>query len=998
MTTDGHSHENPEATKARTRARYLELATRFFAVVAVLALVLGLRDTPIHPLQRTIRVVAPAPDVKVAKVCVAVQAKGGGSLERARIALYSEQAGRTFVLAGEALTDASGKACIERVALGSLWVLADAEKRARASTHIVLDADRALVLELPAAARLSVRVTDELGAALKAATVLVTASDPLPFGALTDEKGAITFDWLPPGPWTVRAAAPGFESVQRAGVTADLDVALRRLAAIDVRVVTADGKPAAKAAVLIGGSSLWPARRAETDAEGLSRIRGLSAGSYDLRAERGSDVSEALLGFELARGAQETITLKLLPGRMVTALVSDGEGPDVVPDADVVLVEGGLSTFPHHGRTAQNGMVSLGPIARGAATLSARAAEFVGGPVVPVPEPLTGAVRIPLLRGGTLRGEVVDVHDRPISGASIEVVGTDRFGLPIAETPMASNFQRGHFEWSLGGPPALVPAGELGVMPGPVPPIPRAGAAISTPTGLVALPPAIATAHVAPWVTMSNGEFTARPVTPGRVRALVRHPEFVEGASSLVSVAPGGEAKVKVVLLRGGSLEGRVRDERGFPVAGVEVELVADSGLFERSTITAGDGAFAFAAVPSKVTVTVARPEDRSRVALKKQLVIAEGERKEIELVLPVPREPVEILVLNERDAPVELAEVQVSSLDPAVSLRSTLFTDRTGRAVISDARELRLRLRIEAPGFALLERVLDAAPAEVRVALDPGSPVTGRVTAVRGRRAVEGALVTLRYGSTRKTTLTDAEGGYRFANVPEGRIELSVTHPSYAEGGASVDVKRTGRLDRPFELETIDLTEPGEIEGQVHDRDGRPVEGARVAVGNVSAYLPAGALPAGVVQTDASGSFVLRGVRPGTSSVSASLAGLGRGSVDGVVVDAGRTTRGIVVKLSERAADEDVPVGGSVAVTLGERGSGSALEVVVVAVANGSEADRGGVVAGDVIRRVDGEVPTSMAAARARLTGREGTDVVLELVRAGTPLRANVRREAVRR
>src|SRR5262245_45181195 len=108
------------------RARFFEVLTRIFALTAVLALVLGLRDTPLRPLPRTRQVVAPAADAKTAKLCVAVSSKGGGALGRARISVYAEQAGAKFVLAGEAVTDDDGKACIERVALGSVWVLADA--------------------------------------------------------------------------------------------------------------------------------------------------------------------------------------------------------------------------------------------------------------------------------------------------------------------------------------------------------------------------------------------------------------------------------------------------------------------------------------------------------------------------------------------------------------------------------------------------------------------------------------------------------------------------------------------------------------------------------------------------------------------------------------------------------------------------------------------------------------------------------------------------------
>ena len=72
--------------------------------------------------------------------------------------------------------------------------------------------------------------TDEAQVPLPRATVLVDTSDPLPFGALSDERGVATFSRLAGAPWSVKAAAPGYESVARAGVRGPVSIALRRLA------------------------------------------------------------------------------------------------------------------------------------------------------------------------------------------------------------------------------------------------------------------------------------------------------------------------------------------------------------------------------------------------------------------------------------------------------------------------------------------------------------------------------------------------------------------------------------------------------------------------------------------------------------------------------------------------------------------------------------------------------------------------------------------------
>ncbi len=976
-----------------------------FSALACLFFVVGLVDTRRVELEWVQAPPPPVPEAeRDARLSVLVRGRGTGPLEGATVQAFWENERRYF-WAGAELSDDEGRAELTRLPRGVLWILADAPGRARSSRRFELtDQSQTIELELDEEHRLAVRVVDDTGAPLARATVLVTSRDPLPFGALTDADGRVAVGRLPPSPWTVKASAPGYESVERGSVRDSVEIALRRLGSLRVEVRDPAGNPAAGAIVTIAGSSLWPARRTEAGADGVAKIAGLLGGAYDLKATLGSLVSAPFIGYELARGANDSLTLVLEPGRMVTAVVTDGEGPNpvLVPGADVVLAEGGLGSFPLRGRTGTDGKVVLGPISPGAATLAARARGFVGGAVVAVPDVLTEPVRVPLLRGATLRGEVVDSRGFPIDGASIEIVGTDLRGMPVAETPFANRFQGAHFAWSLGGPVPLIPAGELGVMPGPVPPIPAPGAAPSAPADpfLSAPEPSDADEVEAfePWISASDGSFVARPVTPGRVRALVRHPAYVEGASELVSLTPGAEAEVRVVLLQGGTLLGRVLDDRGTPVADAEVEISGSRSGVARATLTASDGSFEFAAVPAEVVVSVTRREDIGRVALRKTVSVREGERVEIELTLPAPRDAVRIVVTDADGQPIELAEVNALSLDPAVPLRSTLFTDQAGEAMLDNALGLALRVTVRAPGAPTTTQSFASAPESVTFELSPGVLVQGSVTAVRGRVSVAQALVTLVVDGERKTALTDANGSFVLRDVPEGRARLTVSHPDYAEAEQTVAIASTGRSDRPFELEPVDLEEPGEITGIVVDAEGEPVSGARVTLGSAASYLPVGTLPRGTAVSDSEGRFTLSGVRPGVHRVEAIAAVVGRGSVSGVRVEARRTTEDVELTLKGAASDDDSLASGGLAVTLGERGSGSALEIVVVQVAEGSEAERAGLREGDLLLAVDGAAASDMRDARARLSGAPGSDVVVEISRAGETLRLRVAREAVRR
>ncbi len=974
--------------------------------VALLAWLLGISaDSRARLRPAAIAPVAPAAQVAETErdgvLQVQVVSGQGQPLGPAQVRLFWER-GHHYFDAGHGVTDDTGRVTLDRVPRGAIWVLADAEGHARASTQLLIEGGvRDVKLVLGVATALAVKVTDEAHAPLVDATVLVTTADPLPFGALSDAQGNANLLRLGAPPFTVKVSAPGYESVTRSGVLGSLEVALRRLGSITVHVKLPDGKPAARAVVELGGATLWPARSTTADANGNCKIGGLLAGSYDLRASNQQLVSRVTMGVLLERGQDQEVTLTLEPGRFVTALVTDGSGPNphLVSNADVVLAEEGLSTFPLRGRSGNDGKVTLGPISHGPATLSGRAPEFIGSAVVAVPDVLTEALRLPLLRGGTLLGEVVDARGFPIDGASIEVVGTDGSGLPISETPQLMRFRRSHFSWALAGPPPMIAAGELGVMPGAIPPIPGSNAALAAAALDSAAQPLDADEELVPWITSAGGRFRATPVTPGLVRALVRHPDFVEAVSDAVTLTPGGEASVKVTLLHGGSLEGRVKDERDQPVEGAEVEVVAEHGTFQRATVTASDGSFAFSALPREVVVNVRRAENPNRIAKRVPLSVEEGKKATLELTLPALRDSVQVTVLDDEGRALELAEVNVLSLDPTSPLRTTGFSDARGQVELADARGLQLRISVQAPGFA--RQVLVVAASDTKAALElqlaRGAQVQGRVTALRGRRGVQGALVTLSFQGLRKTSTTNADGEYRISDVALGPIKLHVTHPDFAEGELSAVVSNPGRGDRAFELAAIDLEEPGAVEGEVRDERGEPVAGARVAAGRAPSYLPAGALPRGVAVTDANGAFSLQGLPSGATTIDAFSPDRGRGSAR-VEVRSLRTQSDVRINLRRSGSEQDPFAPGGVAVTLGERGSGATLEVVVVAVAENSEAERAGLQPGDIISAVNDAAPSSMHDARSRLSGALQSDVVVSVARAGAVQKLSVMREAVRK
>lgn len=908
------------------------------------------------------------------------------------LALRDEADGRRAYAAGEGTAGPDGHVRLLRLPRGEAWITADAEGRARASSAVVLEqGDRLVELVLEAGHRLDVEVKDERGEAIAGAEIEAAQADPLPIGARTGADGVAHVTRLGAPPWTVTARAKGFDEVTTHGAREGepMRMVLHKLGAIAVHVVDEHGAGVAGARVQIASPSLWPARSAECDASGAVRIGALPAGTYALRATSGDLASPIELGTELARGEEANVTLRLAASVTVAVrVVGDDDAP--VFGARVTLAESGISPFPVEATTDREGRARLGPVARGAASVAVRAESFVARELA-VPDPLPAEVRIALAHAGTIEGRVVDARGFPIDGATIEIAGTAFDGAPIDDDPRRTRFTDAQFASALAGPRPLVAAGELGVMPGPVPSIPAAGATVA------GMPPTVGTTDE-PWVTRKDGTYRASPASPGRVRVLVHHPQYVDASSDAVSLAPGGTVMLDVVMHAGGILEGRVVDAGGGGVQGARVVLAAAHGSMERMARTASDGSFGFAAVPTDVVLLVSPDDEGSNVELRAHVAIPEGGHKSITLQLGPARDPLPVRVRDDRGYPVEGAQVTVVSLDSTSALRETSFTDGHGETVLPHAKGIALRAEVRADDLAPSVMRIEPSANAVEVTLARAESAAGEVRSTRGDPIAD-AEVTLYTDLGARKCRTSADGAFTLAELAAGHARVVVRASGFARASREVNVDaNAGR--RPTTFERIELIPGGSAEGVVLDARGDPVIGARVAVDLVPTYLAVGATPPGVAVTDARGRFRLDDLAEGALTLEAFSPDLGRARQD-THVFAGEVTHEVRFVLRGGATAGPHSAGepraaGSVAITLGE--TGDPREVVVVAVAEGSEAERAGLAPGDAIVSIEGAAVTTMEDARAKLSGPLGDDVLLTVHRGDHEESLRVAREPVRR
>ena len=307
-------------------------------------------------------------------------------------------------------------------------------------------------------------------------------------------------------------------------------------------VVVDEGVPVANARVTIEGDGLAGRMETTTDAAGGFRFEALPEGSYRVWAHETDLVARAVRAPRFGDGPFSPVTLTLEPATIVVGRVVDratGIGVAAAVSVEPAVVG---DDAPRFARTSEDGVFRIEGVPRGRwlvdawapGWVSTGAIELEAGRVIPTIELAAGAI---------VEGRVVDGEGRPIAGASVIAVGEGR--LEASADVDADRLRRFSGFAPAGGAieepaataePRFVPRGELGVLVGPLPPIPRKGTAPARQAPIVAMkgtlggpPPPLAVdpAYAPVRTTGADGRF--------RLTGL-------EGASwRVVATAPGGE-------------------------------------------------------------------------------------------------------------------------------------------------------------------------------------------------------------------------------------------------------------------------------------------------------------------------------------------------------------------------------------------------------------------------------------------------------------------------
>lgn len=628
-----------------------------------------------------------------------------------------------------------------------------------------------------------------LGGVVVEARPIPDLGEEEPWRRTTAEDGTFHIDTLPPGPLTLRSAPEGFAPTVVEAIAPQDGVLLRLGGLYDVRGrVLAAGTSAdvAAASVRLEGSGVWPAREVEVEPDGAFSVASVPDGVYGLEAVVGDgpdDPSFASLPLEGVEPDLE-VTLALTPAYWVPVLVEDPEGAPVA-SARVTLMNAQVGVLGRAATTGEDGTAWIGPVVPGPYVARADGDGLLASApaVAQVEDGPPERVVLRLERPARLSVSVVDPSGAAVSDARVRMRTDAVYSVGEAQT-RAATFAR-----------AVEVRGTLGVMAGPVPPVPL-GHRDDT----------------AAWRRTSGAGVAAfEGLVPGAYTVIATHPLYATSAEQTATVKAGGQAELTLVLREGEPLTGRVRDGNDRPVEGAQIRV--NDVLLAR---TDARGVYDAGPHAGRVRVSVRAVG----YAPQTKTVKVRDEPVDLEWTLVAADGVLEGQVLGGNDRPIEDARVTVH---PQGGSSSTAWTDAKGTFAFEGLARGRAEVMVEHSEYVSASRPVTVdEDASLTVTLQQGWSTT---IVVRWKGTLE-PVVGARMGGGGLDATIGESGDAVLSGLGRDSVPIEVS----AAGAPS-----TRRVIRRSVAEGktvfFELVEGGSLEGRVEDYRGDPVSGAQVEV-----------------------------------------------------------------------------------------------------------------------------------------------------------------------
>jgi protocatechuate 3,4-dioxygenase beta subunit len=713
---------------------------------------------------------------------------------------------------------------------------------------------------------------------------------------------------------------------------ADLRIVLRRGRTGFGRVVTASEQPIAGARVSVrrdaGGDMRSRMRmllfgseetvfEGVTGADGRFEVRDLPAGSWSLEARASGYAALTVPGLTVPEGAGSTDfgTLMLPAGVAVEGYVVDPRGRPV-EGAEVNAVDGAMSVamMRFGGRqnaanaadtpaaiTGADGYFRIEDRRAGETiNLDASRAGYARSAAPGVRVPSEEPVRIVLQPASAVEGRVVDGDGKPVAGARVVVIPTDRRGgfqvkdgtsddsgaFRVEDVPPGAAEAR---TIALGFQPSYL--SNLEVRAGQdlkgVEIVLAAGAVVEgrvlSPSGR---PVAGADVRVfeaeegggrrffsMPIMAQSDGEgrYRLEGVAPGTRTLQAEHKSYRRAVRDL-EVRPG-ENTLDLSLEGGAEVRGRVVDESGTPVPGARVSLHEGWRSWDLpSGVSGADGGFTLEGVADGTYRLLGEKEGFASDEEGQEVVVAGSSVGGMEVKLSRGGAVTgQLLGLDFTD----LAQVRIRSEGSG-----TVRADGSYR--VENLAPGKQRIVASLPGGtrqAEGEVELEPGVSEVRLDLDFGQGVTLTGRVLRNGEPLAGEMVSVSGAGAGRWGETDHEGRFRFEALAEGSYELAVM----SRGGArhQENLELAGDRDVLIDLRTVSIS------GRVADAaDRSPIASAAVTLLPKEGEGEAGRFFPVETSTDSRGVFRLSNVPEGAWRVRVSQEGYTPAEEDVQVAD----------------------------------------------------------------------------------------------------------------
>ncbi|MCZ6794556.1 MAG: carboxypeptidase-like regulatory domain-containing protein [Planctomycetota bacterium] len=730
----------------------------------------------------------------------------------------------------EAAGIGGGRYRLERMAPGTLQVQVAAAGYSRFREHVAVPEDGLIRVELRPGQVIRGIVTTLDGEPVAGAELQIKGPKLiLPYPTTrSDPRGRFKLDLLSAGEYRIRVRLEGYVELTKRNLRPGGDPVMFQLEPESIysgRVFAGHGGPPLK------GARVWlsrPGSRIDTvsDDEGRFTARGLVAGDYFVTVDHESYAP--LFGGSIEIGPEERVEgveIHLEPGLTASGRVTDAATAAGVPGAWVTLapleVPEGARRFKRLAKTGEDGTYSIVGLPEGSYTATVKVAGYIGGEphTVAVGEKGSEGLDIVLNAGSSISGTVTDAEGQPIFGASVFLSLSSTGGAASRASGTASR----RMAVAAGGP------------------------------GSVSVPPP--RAHKLSAQTDADGSYRLEAVPPwGGYMVTVTHRNYafsrIDGLALGLNESIDG---VDFVLSRGGSIQGRVTDEDGAGIAGVEVRYTAEhtteegrqlllSLLPDRSYtgndsterfITRGDGSFTIARLPEGSYTLTAQVEGRLPATEGGIQVRESRSTRRVELVLPRG----EVLggrVVDPGGKPLSGAIVSTSrSLPgfPGAALRAA--TDDDGRFEFRGLPQRRTLFTVKKPGFAGVTSSADLpADGELLITLEPAGRVSGLVLSPVDvdYNSVHVHALGLDGGTRSRLEAVRTDTGGEFSiELPSGSYRLVATASGLAPGRS-----RAFAISAGAELSGIDISlgAGGRLEGAVVSGGfGTPIDGARLTI-----------------------------------------------------------------------------------------------------------------------------------------------------------------------